>query len=143
MWLETAGTNVLSCDWNAGSNKIIINQGFDLHCSTLRLHRIKIALVQSNHKIIEAEALVYPQEKTEVLINVPSDTVAVLLNYQDLTFATVQLDEQSRNYFSQNLQKVEDVLSRALVWKAYYNMLIDAKITSKEFVKFVLNNIAA
>lgn len=48
MWLETPGTNVLSCTWSPGDNKLTVSQGFDQHCSTLRLHRIKIALYQSD-----------------------------------------------------------------------------------------------
>lgn len=70
----------------------MVHQGFDQHCSTLRLHRIKIALVQSNHSVIPIEALILPQENTSVSVDIPSQTVAVLLNYEDLTFATVELD---------------------------------------------------
>jgi aminopeptidase N len=79
---------------------------------------------------------------TEVSINIPKNTVAMLLNYDDLTFAVADLDEKSRIYFSDNLKKVEDSLSRALVWKSFYNMLIDSKITSKEFIDFILKNIS-
>jgi hypothetical protein len=39
--------------------------------------------------VIATEALILPQETTIIDVNIPASTVAVLLNYEDLTFATV------------------------------------------------------
>jgi len=67
--------------------------------------------------------------------------VAVLLNYGDLTFAKVELDPVSRAYFAGNLQYVDNVLSRAIVWKAYFSMMRDCIITSKEYIEFTIANL--
>lgn len=42
-----------------------------------------------NHEVLVREATVMPQEYTEVTLEIPSDAVAVLLNYDDYTFAKV------------------------------------------------------
>jgi hypothetical protein len=39
--------------------------------------------------VIPVETLILPQAITVVDVNIPTSTIAVLLNYEDLTFATV------------------------------------------------------
>ena len=86
--------------------------------------------------------LVLPQEKTTVTLKTDQKPLAILLNYQDLTFAKLEFDSSSMDYFNKNLSKIEDPLSRALIWKTFYNMIKDAKIKSTFYCQFVINNLA-
>lgn len=68
--------------------------------------------------------------------------MGVLLNYEDHTFVKNNIDETSRVFFADNLQKINDVLTRTLIWRSFFDMVKDAKITSKDYIDFVLKNIA-
>jgi aminopeptidase N len=100
MWLETAGCNKLFCEWQPGQSKATIVQTLDRsECPTLRLHRIKVAVISSDNSITTTEVTVLPQEKTEISLPITANSVAVLLNFDDYTFAKVEIDPRSRNYF--------------------------------------------
>lgn len=132
MWLETPGTNILSCLWQPGQSTATITQTHDRpECATLRLHRIQVAIVLKDHSLITRTITVLPQAQTEVVLDVPREAVAVLLNYGDYTFAKVEIDSFSRNYFQGNLHKLDSSVSRSLVWKSYFDMVKDCRITSQ------------
>lgn len=67
---------------------------------------------------------------------------AILLNYEDHTFVKNNIDQVSRDFFSNNLSKIEDVLSRTLIWRSFFEMVKDAQITSADLIQFVIKNIA-
>jgi hypothetical protein len=46
-------------------------------------------MFQRNHEIVEQQILVLPKAITTVSLEIPESTVAILLNYQDLTFAKI------------------------------------------------------
>lgn len=66
---------------------------------------------------------------------------AILLNYEDHTFVKNNIDHVSRQFFADNLEKIKDVLSRTLVWRSFFDMVKDAKITSRDYLNFVVKNI--
>jgi len=51
------------------------------------------------------------------------------------------LDSASRSFFANNIEKIRDVLSRTLIWRSFFDMVKDAKITSRDYVDFVVKNI--
>lgn len=51
------------------------------------------------------------------------------------------IDHVSRQFFAENLEKIKDVLSRTLVWRSFFDMVKDAKITSRDYLNFVVKNI--
>lgn len=65
-----------------------------------------------------------------------------MLNYDDQSFVKHVLDRQSVEFFSKNLCRVPDVMSRQLIWRTFYDMVKDSKITSQKYVEIFLNNIA-
>lgn len=108
---------------------------------TLRPHKIKIALFKEDLSHDEIETLLYPQEVNEVAYDGSKNYRAVLLNYEDHTFAKNNIDQTSRQFFADNLDKIQDVLSRTLVWRSFFDMVKDAKITSRDYLGFVVKNI--
>ena len=66
---------------------------------------------------------------------------AILMNYEDHTFVKNNIDEVSREFFTNNLDKIDDILSRTLIWRSSFEMVKDAKITSKDFISFFFKNL--
>jgi hypothetical protein len=65
----------------------------------------------------------------------------VLLNYEDESFVKVLLDQNSLEYFRANLHLVNDPLTRQIIWRSFFDVVRDAKISSEEYVDIVLENI--
>ncbi len=67
----------------------------------------------------------------------------MLLNYEDHTFAKIIIDEASLNFFSSsNLVKISDTLTRTLIWRSFYDMVKDSKISSLRYIDIFQANIA-
>lgn len=92
---------------------------------------MKIAIIGKDHSMVSQEVTVLPQEKTQFTLPITQDTVAVLLNHEDLTFAKVEIDDRSRQYFGKCLKEVPSSVSRAIIWKSYLDMVKSSSITSK------------
>lgn len=98
MWLEKAGLNILSSEFDSKNSVLKIKQTpYHQNHSTLRSHTIKIALVQSPKNIEQIQVVVQPKEITEIKLSASEAqkfkyAKAVILNYQDLTFCKVILD---------------------------------------------------
>jgi len=66
----------------------------------------------------------------------------VLPNYNDETFIKVLLDPSSQAFFAKNLHKlsgtsIEQIkqveLTKTLIWRAFYDMVRDGKLTTLEY----------
>lgn len=100
MWLETAGTNTLGCSWAQESPNFTINQWcVRPEHPTLRTHRIKVAFIEVDHQIHVLDYVVRPQAATPAVYPAHIKPVAVILNYEDLTFAKTEVDPTSQKYF--------------------------------------------
>jgi len=45
----------------------------------------------------------------------------------------------SLDFFKNNLHKVTDLLSRTLIWRAFFDMVRDGKISSEEYFDIFAN----
>lgn len=61
-----------------------------------------------------------------------------MLNYEDLAFIKVLLDEKSLVFFKLNMHLIKDALTRVLIWKSLYYMVKDGKLSSEEYVDIFL-----
>ena len=68
---------------------------------------------------------------------------ALLLNYEDHTFAKVQIDTVSLDFFMKKLAVINEHLNRELIWNSLYQMVRDAKIQTVKFVDIVLTSLAS
>lgn len=66
---------------------------------------------------------------------------AVLLNYGDWGFIKVILDDVSINFFKENLHKIDDVMTRTLIWRAFFDMVRDGKLSSEEYADIFIHAI--
>lgn len=141
-WLETPGTNTVRAEWTSGSNKIKFVQGYVLEQhKTLRFHKMLVTLFGENAEIIDSkEVILNNSELTEVDFADMTNVKAVLLNDQDHDFIKCILDPESTEFFKNNINKIKNQLSKAIVYKSFYDMVLDAKLPAGEFVDFVINN---
>ncbi|CAD8060911.1 unnamed protein product [Paramecium primaurelia] len=144
-WIETAGMNEIEPQWDQTDRshqaKLTIYQRPALsQFPTLRIHKIKIGLFHDNG-IDSIDAVLKATEENVITYDGSKGYRAILLNYEDQSFVKVLLDQESTKYFSQNLQAVNDVLTRTLIYRALFDSVRDGKICSEEYVDFLLNQL--
>jgi aminopeptidase N len=144
--LQTAGLNWVKAEWNPeikGQAKMVIKQGSVLpQHPTLRYHKMGIAFVDKEGKILE-EKMIIVENKSETIIEYNGDlkTAAVLLNHGDQAFVRVILDNNTQDFLLSNLLKLERIMDRGLFLK-YINDSVKACILpTKSYFPFILDYI--
>jgi aminopeptidase N len=153
VWLETAGATLLRPNIETDSNNLITKaEILQLPPSSppglppvLRPHRLLIGLYElADNKLICLEKIeldvVGANTEVKDLIGKKRPDL-ILINDDDLTYAKIRLDEVSIKTATNHLSKIESSLSRALIWGAMWDMLRDAEVTTKDFLKLVINGI--
>eukprot|EP00331_Platyophrya_macrostoma_P006710 CAMPEP_0176423922 /NCGR_PEP_ID=MMETSP0127-20121128/10556_1 /TAXON_ID=938130 /ORGANISM="Platyophrya macrostoma, Strain WH" /LENGTH=885 /DNA_ID=CAMNT_0017804933 /DNA_START=40 /DNA_END=2697 /DNA_ORIENTATION=- len=146
LFIETPGYNEISIDWTPGSSELTIKQGFTHpKFTTLRYHKVNIGFFGKDGKVLELLDHVIPN-KAESSLQLPSkladqEIAAILVNYSDEGFLKIRLDATSLAFFQSNLNKVEDALARAIIWRALWDMVRDGLFSSLDFVNLVCENI--
>jgi len=108
----------------------------------LRNHKMKVAFFDSNAEIFAVQDIVLRNDKeTFIETSLKEKPTAVLLNYQDEAFIKVKLDKDSLEFFSHNLNKVKEDLTRIIIWKALWDMVRDAQLSSYDFVTIVVRTL--
>ena len=88
------------------------------------------------------EVLVLPQPEVITHYDGSHNYKAVLLNFEDHTFAKNVIDPVSLEFFIKNVNNIKDILSRTLIWRSFFEMVKDAKMTSHKFVEVVTTALA-
>lgn len=60
--------------------------------------------------------------------------VAILPNYEDWCFIKILLDQESLEFFQENLARLENPLTKLLVLRALYDMVKDGKAKGTDFI---------
>lgn len=151
LWLETAGVNTLrprsetTADGTITSFTVLQEAPADY--PTIRPHRLAIGFYS-----LRDGALVRVH-RVEIDVNGESTTVPslvgqgrpdlILVNDDDLAYAKIRLDDDSLAAALEHLGDIEDPLARSLVWGAVWDATRDAEASPSDYVRLVLNNIAA
>jgi aminopeptidase N len=147
-WLETAGVNTLrprfTLERGAYASFALVQEA-PAEQPTLRSHRVAIGLYDEDGGGLVRRRRV---ELDVVGASTPvpalaGETVPVLLlvNDDDLTFAKIRFDESSLATLTQRLRDVRDPLARALCWTGTWDMVRDAELAAREWLRLVLANI--
>src|SRR5262249_38866421 len=109
----------------------------------LRSHRIAIGLYRGSplarvHRV-ELDVVGPRTDVPELVGQVRPDLV--LLNDDDLTYAALRLDDRSLSTVVNRIGDVADPLARALCWAAAWDMVRNAELGGREFIRMVLNGI--
>jgi aminopeptidase N len=149
-WLETAGPNTLRPVYevdDAGnfSSFVVEQEGFSEEFPTLRPHRLAIglydladgALVRTDR--VELDVI---GARTEVAALIGKARPAlVLLNDDDLTYAKIRLDAHSMAPLVDHVGDFADPLPRTLCWGTAWDMLRNAELAARDYLKLVLGGI--
>jgi aminopeptidase N len=150
-WLRTTGPNTLRPEYTVDSEgrfaSFTVLQEAPADHPTLRSHRIAIGLygrmadagpLTRRHRV----ELDIAGARTEVpeLVGLARPDL-VLLNDDDLTYATVRLDDHSLSTVVTGLADLDDPLARALCWFAAWDMVRNAELGAGAFLRLVLAGI--
>lgn len=149
LWLETAGVNTLrpliETDADGVITSFAIEQTAAPEQPTIRPHRLAVGFYD------EVDGALVRTHRVELDVDGPRTDVAelvgrarpalVLLNDDDLAYAKIRLDEESRAVAIDHLAEIADPLARALVWGSFWDATRDGELPASDFVRLVLNNI--
>jgi aminopeptidase N len=147
-WLETAGVNTLRpsavVDGATLASLTILQEAPPEH-PTLRSHRLRVGLYDDDagklarRRSVELDVV---GRETEVP-NLAGETVPalLLLNDDDLTYAKIRLDDASFAALTARLKDLSEPLPRAMAWAATWDMVRDAELPTRDYVRLVLGNV--
>ncbi|HMR48284.1 MAG TPA: aminopeptidase N [Arachnia sp.] len=150
-WLETAGVNTLSADFDVDEEgrftRFDVIQTAHPDWPTLRTHRLGIGLYEAGETGLDRALYVEADvagERTPIaaLIGERRRDV-VLLNDADLTFAKVRFDEASLEALTGHMDALSDSLARAVTWTALWDMTRDAELSPQTYVDIVLRGLGS
>ncbi|MBW8804508.1 MAG: aminopeptidase N [Catenulisporales bacterium] len=150
LWLETAGPNTLRPVYevdDAGNftSFTVEQEGFSSQFPTLRPHRVAIGLysmVEGALVRTDRVELDVTGARTEVAELVGKARPAlVLLNDDDLTYAKIRLDEHSMATLVEHVGDFAESLPRTLCWGAAWDMLRNAELAARDYLKLVLRGV--
>ena len=138
VWLRASGINPLTPE--VGEGGVAILQGGE----PLRPHRLAVgAYLSEDEKLVRRDRseLDVTGARTEVpgLGTDPADLV--LVNDEDLTYAKVRFDDRSLAALRGGLSRIGDGLSRAVCWRALWDMTRDGDWPAREYLATVLDHV--
>jgi aminopeptidase N len=149
VWLQTAGPNTLRGSYDVGPDgaftSFAVLQDAPAEHPTLRPHRIAVGLYSRTDESLERVHRVEVDitgARTEVpaLVGLARPDL-VLLNDDDLTYATIRFDRQSLSTVVSDIGRLADPLARALCWTATWDMVRSAEMPARSFIRMVLDGI--
>ncbi|MGC4963956.1 aminopeptidase N [Gordonia sp. DT218] len=152
-WLKTTGINVMRPDFELDADGkftrfTIVQDGAQPGAGETRVHRMKVGVYGDNgsgtlERVHSAE-LDVEGERTDVveLVGVARGAL-VLLNDDDLTYASVRLDSESLATATARIGDIADPMPRTLVWSAAWEMTRQAEMAAREFAELVQRGIAS
>ncbi|MEJ3403131.1 aminopeptidase N [Rathayibacter sp. YIM 133350] len=149
-WLETAGVNTLRAVIETDADDVItafrVQQTAAPEYPTLRAHRLAIGFYDVEGDQLSRQHRVeldVSGEWTEVpaLVGLRRPAL-VLVNDDDLTYATIRLDERSLATALQSLDRIPDPVARALIWGSVWDAVRHAEVAPSVFARLVLAHVA-
>jgi aminopeptidase N len=154
VWLETPGLNGVQADFactkGGGSGHRVISR-FALvqtpsgWSGVLRPHRTQIGLysARTGQRIGDPIPATYAQARTEVAaaIGRPCPDI-VYPNDGDQDFAKVTLDAASLAAVRGSIARLADPMLRQQVWHSLWEMVVDGRLTAREYAETALGEIA-
>jgi aminopeptidase N len=151
-WLRTAGVNTLSpvLEIEGDVYKSIkvkqIAPTMPVGSTELRPHRLKVGLYDissdklSRRKNVELDVAGALTEVTELAGEKTADLV--LINDGDQSYAKLRFDDRSIATLKSHLGKLDDSLSRGLIWASLWDSTRDGELATSDYVTIALNALA-
>ncbi|NMN99644.1 aminopeptidase N [Gordonia sp. TBRC 11910] len=151
-WLKTTGINVIRPDFTLDANGdftrfTVVQEGAAPGAGETRVHRMRIGIYDDADGAltrVHSVELDVEGERTDVadLVGVNRGQL-ILLNDDDLTYASVRLDAESLAVATTRIGDIADPMPRTLVWSAAWEMTRQAQMRARDFVELVGRGIAA
>ncbi|MFZ2509476.1 MAG: ERAP1-like C-terminal domain-containing protein, partial [Gordonia sp. (in: high G+C Gram-positive bacteria)] len=154
-WLKTTGINVLTPEFTVDDDGrftafAVRQSGATPGAGETRVHRLRIGIYDDDPQATGTLVRVHQVEVdiAGALTEVPGLTgiargQLVLLNDDDLTYASVRLDPESLAVATARVADIADSMPRTLVWSAAWEMTRQAEMRARDFVALVSAGIGA
>ncbi len=151
-WLRTTGINVMRPDFDVdGEGKFtrftVVQDGAAPGAGETRVHRLRVGVYDDDGsgalERVKSVELDVEGDRTDVpeLVGVGRGAL-ILLNDDDLTYASVRLDPQSLSTATSRIGDIADSMPRTLVWSATWEMTRQAEMAARDFAELVQRGIA-
>ena len=67
--------------------------------------------------------------------------IAVYLNHGQHAYTKLRFDKTSIDWFTQNLSTIDCAVTRASIWRYFWMLVMDKKMSSLKFIEFVGKNL--
>ncbi len=150
-WLETSQVNTLrprvEINDDGTYSSVVIEQTAPAGHPTLRTHRLAVGLYDlDGDRLVRRERLELDvagaQTPVPQLAGVRAADV-LLLNDDDLTYAKLRLDERSMATVVRHIAGFDSSLARGLSWAAAWDMVRDAELAGRDYVRLVAAGLPA
>ena len=152
-WLQTAGVNTLRpeiIDSNNKYSKVNVLQEFPkipAGSRELRPHRLAVGLYDiKGDQLVRRESVELDVTGTSTSVDglIGEDLADLLLiNDKDMSYAKVRLDDRSIATLKTHIGKVNDDLTRSMLWAVIWDMLRDSELSATDFIEILLSGIEA
>ena len=138
-WINQAGLNSIVFSRDQLSDKAYIEQTASLASHpTLRQHFIRIGFFSEEGDLIGTKDMTTSKTgKDEINLEDVESYYAVLPNFDDLSFVKVILDAGSLDFFTKSYGKIHEPLSRQLILRAVYDMVLVHACSSDYLINLV------
>lgn len=138
MWLEQPSLNIFQIDWDRVNKQITVNQSSFNGSNILRYHKIEVAFFKGDGSFdVLTKQLIKDSPATVLTYNLTAQYKAVLLNHKDETFAENIIDPVSLDFFMRNIDKIQDLFTRMMVWYNIQSMVNISKIPLLDYVTLI------
>lgn len=153
-WLKTTGINTLAPKFEIAedgtySSFSVSQSGAQPGAGETRTHRAAVGVYSLNQDSGKLERTARAEldiagELTDVteLIGAQSGDL-VLVNDDDLTYAFIEMDQESLRTATENIDKIADPMPRSLIWSAAWQMTRNAQMKARDFVALVARGAAS
>ncbi|MEP6872291.1 MAG: aminopeptidase N [Anaerolineaceae bacterium] len=147
LWLETSSLNTIGSRWESDGDRITsftLTQSAPADYAFLRPHRLDIGLVRDDggslHVDVLPATIAGPELELDAARGLPRPAL-VFPNYNDHGYAKVALDGESVRFVRENIERIDDVLLRQLLWSSLWNMVRDQQLKSTDYLALVREKI--
>jgi len=139
VWLRASGINALTPQTGDGG-VAILQEG-----EPLRPHRLAVsAYVEEDEKLVRRHRAELDVTGARTDADLGTDRAdLILVNDEDLTYAKVRFDDGSLTALREGLSRIGDGLSRAVCWRALWDMTRDGDWPAREYLATVLDHVHA
>lgn len=152
-WLKKSGLTEIECEYNQDENgRLNTFKVYQTPC--LKEHNNLQTIITDILFIYEDKSLgisykefkkvvILPKSETdftrnELFQNIPKPS-AVIINYNDWGYAKLVIDKNSFSFFKNSLYKIESLITKQMIYRAFFDMLRDSRISGLEYIDLITN----